>query len=512
MILLASFFFGGCHAEHKTPAAAGGLRPWLSQTGKFGYRDSSGRWVIAPRYDDATLFYNGYAVVGLKGSYGVIDSRGRRVIPLDYPVASLLTRENITLVVTKKEYNAWWHFWQWKWWPEWSILGGKGGPALVTRVPRARWEIRALPGKKVLFSRRQTDDKDAWGTSRYWKKGWVADRSLPADIPITYLNGLLSVGHKVFAKKEGSSYRTLSTRLRSFTADSNLFVGKGDAYSVIDENGKSVGPERYRPERGITFLTASDQRVFVPQKDERLNYRIVAQDIFSDRKGNLFLAPDFTDPFPRVVRDYHGAGGSYTAKEIFDHLVLMSSRLPAKGYWVVSGADSGTGTRCFLLQPDGTWNTTIPLLKGADQMMTDGSITFDRSRVKGVLDSSLAFLSMPLSYIMPCSGNPSWFMGKDTASGRYGVYDCRLGRWQVPPRYSYLQQEISPGVAIYSVVHTDTAGAETERFGLIDIRSGKEITPPVYDRIDDDGRVTRTLAGKRVSYYLDPITGREYRM
>ncbi len=52
---------------------------------RFGYIDTSGRYVVEPAYEVAERFHNGYAIVGDKnGGFGVIDSQGRVVVPLTY--------------------------------------------------------------------------------------------------------------------------------------------------------------------------------------------------------------------------------------------------------------------------------------------------------------------------------------------------------------------------------------------------------------------------------------------
>ena len=54
------------------------------QNGKYGYIDSSGKFIIPPRYDIAFLFREGLAAVSKEGRYGFIDKIGKEVIPLRY--------------------------------------------------------------------------------------------------------------------------------------------------------------------------------------------------------------------------------------------------------------------------------------------------------------------------------------------------------------------------------------------------------------------------------------------
>jgi hypothetical protein len=70
--------------------------------------------------------------------------------------------------------------------------------------------------------------------------------------------------------------------------------------------------------------------------------------------------------------------------------------------------------------------------------------------------------------------------------------------------------EIAPGIARYSKPGTDPVGAPGI-YGLINIKTGKKITPLIYDRIREGGRATRTVDGERVECYIDSQTGQEYR-
>lgn len=91
------------------------LIPWLDANGQFGFAGSSGRMVVQPQYEDIGLFYNGFAVVKKEGKYGVINTRNEVAIPLKYATAKLVSKDEFTLVITKKEYNTWWHVWHWRW-------------------------------------------------------------------------------------------------------------------------------------------------------------------------------------------------------------------------------------------------------------------------------------------------------------------------------------------------------------------------------------------------------------
>jgi hypothetical protein len=73
---------------------------------KWGYVDVRGREIVAPKYDEASMFMNGYAQVGqidpAKGLmfYGLIDSTGKEIIPMIYGNAYFNPEDGL-IIVTK---------------------------------------------------------------------------------------------------------------------------------------------------------------------------------------------------------------------------------------------------------------------------------------------------------------------------------------------------------------------------------------------------------------------------
>ncbi len=57
---------------------------WLMKGNKYGFIDSTGRQVVPCKYDYASSFQEGYAVVAKDGKYGFMDKTGREIIPAVY--------------------------------------------------------------------------------------------------------------------------------------------------------------------------------------------------------------------------------------------------------------------------------------------------------------------------------------------------------------------------------------------------------------------------------------------
>ena len=53
--------------------------PFADSSGKVGYSDSLGSWLIAPEYDDASFFYNGLAAIEKDGKQGLINKKNELI-------------------------------------------------------------------------------------------------------------------------------------------------------------------------------------------------------------------------------------------------------------------------------------------------------------------------------------------------------------------------------------------------------------------------------------------------
>ncbi|PUZ20904.1 WG containing repeat-containing protein [Chitinophaga costaii] len=513
-VMLCSFLFGKGKIYTPGNEVTSHLIPWLTTGGKYGYADNSGKMFIHPQFDDAQLFQHGFAVVGKNNKYGVINTEGKFVIPMAYPFVEISKCGNFTWAVLKKEHNAWWQFWHWKLLPQWNILGGKSGPFLVTKVPRAQWSVMAIPGRKTLFVQRRMDDKGLWGNSQYWKKDWQPNRTPPADISIRATDTLIAVSNVVFHLGENNKLIKINRHFQYFTASHEMMVQIGEnRYQIINEKGKPVNSIIYSKEKYLTIQDEQNAHISIPITHTEMPAYPVMAALFKNSKGQYFLPPNFTSPFPHVMQAYNNGKDTLTAAEILKNAVLINAIPNSMDFLIISSAghDASKGWMGFIIKKDGSWNTKIPLRNGVKAMLPDGRIVYNDKENKGVLDTDHIFHSMPLSNIVPCQYHHDWYMGKDTASGKYGVYDVGNKRWQVMPKYNYLQHEIAPGIAIYTIHKQDSNASQKEWYGLLNIDRDKAITPPEYDRINADGRVWKQVNGNQMSFYINPETGDAYR-
>lgn len=511
-LCFSTFFLSAC-AQDNAHVKNEKLVPFSNAQGKWGYMDTDRKQVVIdPKFDEAGPFQNGFAIVVQKKKYGVIASTGKTIVPMSYSFASLYTHEGFTLIITKQEYNAWWHFSSWKLLPDYNILSTRhSGPFLVTKVPMASWQIRSLPSNEILYRSKRKDDEGVWG-NRYWTKQWAPIRTTPKDIEISSSDNILLIGHHAFSRQRDGKMKKIGGAIFGLLEEGRMLAKRKNGYCIINPDGKSISEKTYTQEEGLAFLTQSGKKIWIKRIDDVMpSYPVIETPVFKDSTGRYYLFPNLDQPVPAILRDFVSGKEVETAEDILSHTMLIASVDQLKTIMIYTFLEKKTsGHRLFLLKYDGTWLTPPIAGDGLDKILTDGRMIFSRSEQKGVLDTDGIFYEVPMVYITPCLINRDWYTGKDAKTGKYGIYDARKKTWQVSPAYDYLKDGPVPQVAIYSIIKTDKGQATKEWFGLLDIRTAKRITPPLYEQIDDDGRSQRVQQDARISVYLDPYTGKEY--
>jgi hypothetical protein len=79
-VRLNSDFSGGFQQVFASPSCFSEGLAAMPLDGKFGYMDKSGKFLIAPTFDDAFPFANGLARVKTGGKYGFIDKTGKMAV------------------------------------------------------------------------------------------------------------------------------------------------------------------------------------------------------------------------------------------------------------------------------------------------------------------------------------------------------------------------------------------------------------------------------------------------
>lgn len=77
----------------------------LSVDGKYGYIDTAGKEIVAPKYDQTYNFSNGMSRVQLDDKWGFIDKTGQEVIPLSYDMVGDFSPEGLAFAVKDDKYG-----------------------------------------------------------------------------------------------------------------------------------------------------------------------------------------------------------------------------------------------------------------------------------------------------------------------------------------------------------------------------------------------------------------------
>lgn len=76
----------------------------VKKEGKWGYIDSTGKWIIPPIYEDAYPFSEGYAIVSKNKKYGYVDTNGNIKIQFQFDSAKPFS-ENLAFVLNDKQWS-----------------------------------------------------------------------------------------------------------------------------------------------------------------------------------------------------------------------------------------------------------------------------------------------------------------------------------------------------------------------------------------------------------------------
>lgn len=441
--------------------------PWLAKSGLYGYADAGGKLVIPPQYTHAMPFRGEFAVMAQEGGFGVINMDGAPVVSPEHPFIHLTSPRPFSLAFIKKEYNAWWRLPRWKILPGLNLLGTRrGGPLLETKVPRARWEVLALPGMEKLQQFYSADERNA-------RKG-----QMPDDVR------LLTSGEHLLLRQElyNAGGERCSGGIFGQLADGTFLQYRKGWYRRVNEAGKPLDAVRYYKKDYLLFGGKT-----VPQQEAP--YQRIAAPVFQATTGEVFLFPDFSKPFPLSIEPYPQVG------EV-QYVALIGALPDTEHFFVLATTGKSEERRLLVLNKNGQWNKLVEPRAGFDLMLRNGALLFTQGNTKGVMDAGLEFHLFPLQY--PEALSETLYAGKDNRSGKYGVFDIMEQDWKITPSYSYIGPCLAEGIVPYCMDNL---------YGLLELHTGRHITPPLYDSIGKNGEVTH----KNQRFYIDIYTGLEYR-
>ncbi len=247
-----------------------------SSSGKFGFTDANGEWVIQPQYSEVQEFYESpYTFVKLKGKWGLIDQKGNAILPFSYDkIANLDYGEDELYSVSKNKlygmvsrqkgqeivscvYENSFYF-------DDGIISTLGAVALVYKNKKAG--LLTAEGKEIVpclydGGKRPFADLDYenFYLVRQNKKAGVIDTVGRQVIQCIYDDIKISdSGSEVFEVRKNGKYGSCSFAGKEivapiydkpffFEGDFSLVKLKGN-YGVINKKGETVVPFTYSKE------------------------------------------------------------------------------------------------------------------------------------------------------------------------------------------------------------------------------------------------------------------------
>lgn len=79
-------------------APAEGMVRFKSKGGKYGFETEAGQLLVAPTYDLAFDFVNGFAKVRKDGKFGFVDTNGKEIIPTQYVKAGTFSENKVAVM------------------------------------------------------------------------------------------------------------------------------------------------------------------------------------------------------------------------------------------------------------------------------------------------------------------------------------------------------------------------------------------------------------------------------
>lgn len=465
------------------------LYPWKSKSGLIGYSDQKGQLKIQPQFKDASLFTNEFAIIEKDGHKGVINKEGVIIIGCKYDEVQLAAVGNETLAITRKKYNAWWRINQWKLFPGFSIMGGARDKRFFdTEVQRMKWEITLLNNKQTFVSTDHRNGAYPYETSniRHFK------------------NKVLINDHLYQIDKRNIKH--LSGLFKGFLIDSTLLRQQGDSYQIVDLDVKRQGEAIFNIPRVVNLKVGEDLKEL--NTVSRISGIEVKFDFMEDQQAHIYVYPDLKKIFPLQISKY--LDDNTNASEIIGNAKMIWS-VPETDYFLIYSIIH-LQNGFYLLHKNGFWESDRTKTKDFVVTSNSGNLMYPTVHDLGM--DPLLPQNFLVKRIERTRDHKHWFAvsgtTKSDSPSLSGIFDSAGKKWILPMTYGSLEQ-MKGYPYIWKFEFESQSDYKKKKYGLIDIKTGKIIIDPIYTTLTADGKAGIYNAGKWEWFYINPITGKEYR-
>jgi len=465
------------------------LYPWKSKSGLIGYSNQDGQLKIQPQFENASLFTNQFAVIEKDGYKGVISRDGLITLDYQYEEVQLVAVGDETLAISRRKYNAWWKVNQWKLFPGFSIMGGTNDKRLFdTEVNRMKWEVILLSNKQTFISSSYRPNEYPYDTSniRYFNHKIL-------------INDQLYLINKVHVKQ-------LSGVFKGILTDSTLLRKNGNSYQIIGSDLKPQGNAVFKvPEQIIVKVGENIQELKTANMISGVKVKF---DFMEDQHAHIFIYPDLKKIFPEQIDKY--LDNKTDATEIIMNAQMICS-VPNTDYFLIySTINDRKGF--YILNKNGSWESDITRTKDFIIRSNSGNLLYPSIHDLGID----AFLpkNFAVRRIERTMSNKNWFsvsgMSNPEALPLSGIFDSANKRWVLPLAYSSLA-EMKAHPYIWKFELENETDYKKKKYGLIDLHTGKITVAPIYNTLNTDGKAGLYSTDKWNEFYINLITGKEYR-
>ncbi|MFW0714970.1 WG repeat-containing protein [Pedobacter sp. N23S346] len=463
--------------------------PWKSKSGLFGYSNTDGKLKIDPKFEEANVFTNQFAIVEKNNKKGVIDHTGAIKLDFEYDKLELAAWGNETIAITCKSFNAWWKFNKWNFFPGFSVMGGTNDKRIVdTKVLKMNWKVILLNTNQTIIDSDHNPNQYPFQASDIYK---FQDKIL--------------INDQLYGNKNGQ-IKQISSGITANLTDGTLLRRKGDDYQILNKNLKPIENTSFKVPVQITVEINGKKKEL---KTETINAGIkVKLNFMEDQHQHIFAYPDLSKTFPKKIDKYFNQ--EIEAESILSQAQLIYS-VPNTVYFIIrSFINNKTGF--YILNQNGTWESDRRKTKDFVIRSNSGRILYPDANVMGI-EAALP-KSFNVKWIEQTQINKSWFRvtatNKTDSISLSGIFDIASRKWVLPLKYTSLEKLNS-----YPNLWRFELGNETDyrkkKYGLIDILTSKITVEPQYNSLDASANAGTYNGEKWDYFYINPLDGKEYR-
>lgn len=463
--------------------------PYLGANDQYGYADAEGQVIVEPQYLQAGFFHHGIAWVRTEGYHDKIIDCDYDSIPLPEPYDELRLRDMPThaFIETTRFFTNRWRFWEWRFLPGFSIIGGGSSDSRLFDTEVAREESTLYWGKGLKKVKSKKGDRGGNETVFY-----VQDRG----------EGVVQIDHELFRMEEGHLSR-LATDVEPYkTVDGGYLLQKrmGGHFRLIDHHGNAASRERFKSISEFLVRVAGKEVVLKSRRGiDRPRTRM---ELYRNRENQVFVYPDLEKEFPTAIEPYP-LDDSISAETILTRAQNIAS-IPNTDRFIIV---ADFGKTIHVVDTKGKWHD--PKDNQRDFKVLSAGVNNILWPTPGFfMENAEIPEGWKLKYIREIRRSAKELFlvrVENEDNSAEGVWDRENQQWLMEPMYHRIN------VWTYHAPYVAFQKEKDGLWGFYDLERRKEHIPPRYNRVQGGGWVGVDSEPRSQLFYLDIRNKREFR-